>query len=88
MGTGKCLVRERKKGFFSLFFKDFIYLFVERGEGKEIERERNINVCLPLVRPQLDTWPATQAYALTRNRTGNPLVCRPVLSPLSHTSQG
>ena len=59
MGTGKCLVRERKKGFFSLFFKDFIYLFVERGEGKEIERERNINVWLPLAWPPLGTWPAT-----------------------------
>ena len=30
-----------------LFFKDFIYLFLERGEGKEKEREKNINVCLP-----------------------------------------
>ena len=26
------------------FFKDFIYLFLERGEGREEERERNINV--------------------------------------------
>ena len=34
------------------------------------------------------TWPATQACALTGNRTGNPLVHRPVLNPLSHTSQG
>ena len=29
------------------FLKDFIYLFVERGEG----RERNTNVWLPLVHP-------------------------------------
>ena len=28
--------------------KDFIHLFLERGEGREEERERNINVCLPL----------------------------------------
>ena len=28
----------------NVFFKDFIYLFLERGEGKEEERERNINV--------------------------------------------
>ena len=27
-----------------IIFKDFIYLFLERGEGREIERERNINV--------------------------------------------
>ena len=26
------------------FLKDFIYLFLERGEGKEKERETNINV--------------------------------------------
>ena len=30
--------------FFKILFKDFIYLFLERGEGKEKERERNINV--------------------------------------------
>ena len=32
--------------------------------------------------------PTTQAYALTGNRTSNPLVHRLVLKPLSHTSQG
>ena len=26
------------------FKKDFIYLFLERGEGREKEREKNINV--------------------------------------------
>ena len=65
----------------------FIY-FVERGEGKEKERERHINVWLPFVCPLLETWPATQACALTGNPTGNPLVGRPTLNPLSHTSQG
>ena len=49
------------------FFKDFIYLFLERGEGKEKERERNINVWLLLQCPLLGTWPATQACALTGN---------------------
>ena len=34
-----------------LFFKDFIYLFLEGGEGKEKERERNIEVWLPLTCP-------------------------------------
>ena len=68
------------------FLKDFIYL--ERGEGGEKEMERNICVCLPLVHPQLGTWPTTQACALSGNRTGNPLVHWPALSPLSPTSQG
>ena len=63
-----------------LFFLDFI--FREKGE------ERNITVWLPLARPLVGTWPATQACALTGNITGNPLVCRPAFSPLSHTSQG
>ena len=56
-------------------------------EGKEKERERNINVWLPLTSPLLGTWPATQACALTRNQTGNPLVHRPTLSPLSCTAR-
>ena len=43
---------------------------------------------LPLAHSQLGTWPATQACALTGNRTGDPLVCKPALNPLSHTSQG
>ena len=51
-------------------------------------RERNINVWLPLEHPLLGTWPATQACALTGNRTGDPLVRRPVLNPLSYTGQG
>ena len=62
----------------------FIYLF-RRREG---ERERNISLWLPLVHPLLGTWPATQAFALTGNQTGDLLVHRPALSPLSHTSQG
>ena len=43
---------------------------------------------LPLTRPPLGTWPATQACALTGNQTSDLLVLRPVLNPLSHTSQG
>ena len=69
-----------------LFLKRF-YLFLEREEGKEKERERNINLWLPLARPLMGTWPATQACALTGNRTSNPSVCRPALNPLSHISQ-
>ena len=64
--------------YFILFFlKYFIYLFLEREEGREKERERNINVWLPLTWPPLGTWPATQACALTGNWTGDPLVHSP-----------
>ena len=65
-----------------------MYLFLERGEGREKEKERNINVWLPPSCPQLGIWPATQACALTGNQTGNSLVHRPALNPLRHTSQG
>ena len=60
--------------------------FLNREEGRK--RERNINVWLPLVRPLLGTWPTTQACVLTGNQTSNPLVRRPALNLLSHTSQG
>ena len=83
---------ERGKGTFNSFFKDFIYSFLDRREGKEKgrekERERNINVWLTLVCPLLGSWPATQACALTGNRSGDTLVLRWVPNPLSHTSQG
>ena len=69
-------------------FKDFIHLFLEGGKGKEKEREININVWLPLVHPLLGTWSTTQACALAENQTGGPLVHRPALNPLTHTSQG
>ena len=49
--------------------------------------ERHIDR-LPLARPQMGTWPATQACALTGNRTSDLLVHRPALNPLRHTSQG
>ena len=65
-----------------------MYFFLERREGREKEKERNINVWLPLACSLLETWPRTQACALTGNRTGDPLVHKPVLNPLSHTSQG
>ena len=72
----------------SFFLKKTFYLFTFREKGREKERERNINVWLPLMHPLLGTWPATKACALTGNQTGDPLVCRPALNPLSHTCQG
>ena len=72
--------------FINLFLK--LYLFLERVERKEKERERNTNVWLPPTCLLLGTWPATQACALTGNQTGDPLVHKPALNPLSYTSQG
>ena len=68
-------------------FLIFIYLFLERGDRKEKERERKINVWLPLLCPTLGTWPKTRACALSGNRMDDPLVPRPALSPLRYTSQ-
>ena len=46
------------KGKISIFFKkDLIYLFLERGRGKEKEMQRNINVWLPLVCPNWGPGP-------------------------------
>ena len=46
------------------FFLKIIYLFLDKGEGREKERERNISVWLPLPCSLLGTLPATQACAL------------------------
>ena len=71
-----------------LFFLIFIYLFLEKGEGRE-KGEGEKHQCVVASRtPLLGTWPTTQACALTRNQTSDPLVCRPALNPLSRTSQG
>ena len=69
----------------------FIYFYRDRKGGKKRRRqtatiERYIDQ-LPLKCPQPATWLATQACALMGNRTSNLLVHRPVLNPLSHTSQ-
>ena len=45
-------------------FKDFTHLVLERGEGKEKERERNSHQLL-LTRPQPGTCLKAQAPALT-----------------------
>ena len=42
----------------------FTYLFLEREEGREKERERNINLWLHLAHSLLGSWPATQECAL------------------------
>ena len=58
-----------------LFIKrDFFIYMLLMGEEGEKERERKINVWLPLTHPQLGTWPANQVWALSGNQTSNPLV--------------
>ena len=78
---------ERYSFSFFCFFK-ILFLFYTEGNSGKKERERNINVWLPLPHPKPETWPTTQACVLTGNRTSDPLVHRPALNPLSHTSQG
>ena len=74
---------------FILFLKKyFTYWFIFREKGRMREREGSINAWLPLAHFHLRTWPATQTRVLTGNWTGHPLVYRPVLNPLSYTSQG
>ena len=73
---------------FFLFFKDCIYLLLERGREREREGEKHQCVVASWASPTGETRPATQACALTGNQTGNPLACRPALNPLRHTSQG
>ena len=60
------------------FLKDFIYLFLEKGEGREREREtlmgeRASHQLLPVWAPA--GRPAHQACAPTRNRTGDLSLC-------------
>ena len=70
-----------------VIFFNFMYLFLERGEGREKERERNINAWLPLM------WPPTRDLAcnpdLCSDQESNqqPSDSQPVLNPLSYTSQ-
>ena len=75
------------------FLRDLIYLFLERGGGREKERERNINAqnkhwLVASHTPPTGDLAATQVCVLIGNRTSNVSVFRSVLNPLSHTSQG
>ena len=67
----------------------FLNLFIFRQRGREGEREGEKHQCVVVYcMSPLGTWPTTQTCASTRNRTSDPLVLRPALNPLSHTSQG
>ena len=64
--------------------KDFLNLFLEIGEGREKAKETSMCGCL-LHTPY---WGPNPGMCPDRERTSNPLVHKPALSPLSHTSQG
>ena len=84
-----CSTPEKGHPFWEQFIKFFFFKILYTYFWREGEKDRDtINVWLPVTRPLLGTWPETQACALTGNWTGDPLVHRPALNPLSHTSQG
>ena len=67
----------------SLFFKKILFTYF-RQRAREGEREGEKCVVASHTPPTEDlTWPATQACALTGNRTKESLVCKSVLNPLS-----
>ena len=57
--------------FFLFFFVRF-YLFISRQRGREGERERSINVWLPLTGSLLGTWPTTLACTKIGNLNQQP----------------
>ena len=70
LGLDSVMLEELEKYYICVcvcVFKDFISLFLERREGREKERERNISVWFSVSCPPLGTWPATQACGLTGN---------------------
>ena len=76
-----------------LFILKILFIYFQRQDKGGRKRRKETFVCgrnidqLLLTHPQPGTWPATQACALTGNRTSNLSVCRMALNPLSHTSQ-
>ena len=77
-----------RSSLFEYVLKNILFIdFQREGKGRR-KNERNINVWLPLMCSLLETCPTTQACSLTGNQTGDPLVHRLALNPLSHTSQG
>ena len=69
------------------FFLDFIYLFLDRREGTEKDKKKSINVWLPLM-PLTESLAHNPGQCPDWESTLHPLVLRPGLSTLSHTSQG
>ena len=56
-----------------IYFLKVLLIFFYSGEGRKKERERNINVWLPLTRPLLATWLAAQAHDLDWESNHGPI---------------
>ena len=70
-----------------LEFKDFISLFLERGEGREKDGEKHQYVLACHVAPTGDLA-CNPGMGLGWESNWRPFGLQPALSPLSHTSQG
>ena len=80
----KVLIAEPISFFF--FFLDFIYLFLERAEGKEKEGEKH--QCMVASHMSFAGDLACKpGMCLDWESNSDPLVCKPALNPLSYTSQ-
>ena len=79
--TWHCLEHRRRSNLF--FFLRF-YLFIFRERGREGEREEEKHQCVVAsCTPPTGELATTQMCALTGNQTGDPLLRRPTLNPLS-----
>ena len=68
-------------------FKILFIYFLERGEGREKERERIINVWLPLSHPLLGNQARNPGLCPDWESNQQHFVSQPALNPLSHPSQ-
>ena len=92
--TRKCNLHSRNPkaqlklvGYLLVFLIFYLFIYIERGREGEREGEKHQCVVASLLPPTGDLA-TTQVCALTGNRPSKPLVHRPTLNPLSHTSQG
>ena len=69
----KYLITPEQQTFFCFVLRILFIYFSERGQGREKEKERSIEMQLYIPRPGSE--PITQARALTRNRTGDLWLC-------------
>ena len=70
-----------------VFLKILFIYFLERGGGREKERERNIHQ-LPLLRNPTGMKPTTLTGALTENQTRDLSLCRRTPNPPRRPGQG
>ena len=64
-------------------FKKNLFIIFREEKGGRGRGEEKYQCVVASHAPPTGTWPATQASPLHGNRTGDPLVCRPMLNPLS-----